>query len=475
MKKILLIAAAVVAVILVAGLLIWGSTGAQLLWEVKRAEKEAGKGYDLSAALEILSDKKSSDVRTHLEKLSDGLAKTDSGPLAAAILAGQLTEDGVMTQADGSAAALKALTLCPLGSGWAQHHLSELPTMLSCLTPDALTQVLLAAEMSEEFMALQAILGEQAAGRLTMQQLAEVCAAYAAGQDARTFAAKAWADVSCDEVVAALAAETDPARRAALAQAYGMVLTLPDDVLDYLATAREVGIHAVECYPEGAVVAWDLSYLATAGRALGWQGDSPRYLVVHLTEAEEKFEKRKVSRELDIEDWEHENAFDADYESNNGRWMETMTVRIDTAAMDATPAEFIPASLAEMDALIGLHTFYEGVGVLRIQDSQRKNATGAVSISSYYDYRMYAVVQMLNVYDAQGCRASSIALLVTNPNGEEKLNENPRLADYPSAVKAACIPEADEEWMAKQYDDLMALLAQSGGDLKQAIDTRNGK
>jgi hypothetical protein len=28
----------------------------------------------------------------------------------------------------------------------------------------------------------------------------------------------------------------------------------------------------------------------------------------------------------------------------------------------------------------------------------------------------------------------------------------------------------DEEWMAEQYAELMALLAQSGGDLKKAID-----
>lgn len=475
-KKILMIAAAVAAFVLVAGLLIWGSTDAQLLWEVKRAEKDSGKGYDLSGALEILSAKKSSDARAHLEKLSDRLVKVGHSPLAAAILAGQLTEDGVMTREDGSAAALKALMLSPIGSGWTGHHLTELPTMLSCLTPDALTQALLAAEMSEEFTEIQAILGERAAGRLTMQQLAEVCNAYAAdGQDVRAFAAKAWTGIPQEDVVAALTAEADPARRAALAQAYGMALTLPDDVLSYLAAAREAGIPALECYPDGAVVTWDLSHLATGGTALGWQGDSPRYLVVHLTEAEEKFEKRKVSKDLTMEDWEHENAFEEDYESNNGRWMETMTVRIDTAAMDATPAEFIPGSLAEMDAMIGLHTSYVGAGVLRIQDFSQKSSTGAVSISRFYDYRMYYVVQLLNVYDAQGRRVSGFALLVTEPEGSDMLNENPYMADYPSEIKKACIPEVDEEWMAEQYADLMALLAQNGGDLKRAIDAAKSR
>lgn len=469
-KKILMIAAAVAALVLVAVLLIWGSTDAQLLWEVKRAEKASGEGYDLSGALEILSDKKSNDARAHLEKLSDGLAKTESGPLAAAILAGKLTEEGVMTREDGSAAAMTALMLSPIGSGWTSHHLSELPTMLSCLTPDALTQVLLAAEMSEEFVEIQAILGEQTAGRLTMQQLTEVCSAYAAaGQDVRAFAEKAWAGIPQADVAAALAAETDPARRAALAQAYGMALTLPGDVLSYLAAAREAGVSAVECYPDGAVVTWDLSHLATSGRMLGWQGDSPRYLVVHLAEAEEKLEKRKVSKDLTMEDWEHENAFEEDYESNNGHWLETVTVRIDTAAMDAIPAEFIPASLAEMDALVVLDAHYTAWGVLRHQVTSAKSATGGVSISKFDDYRTYAAVQTVDVYDAQGQLQYSFAQLVTAPD-ISRLEENPDLGRYQSVIKEACIPAVDEEWMAEQYTELMALLAQSGGDLKKAID-----
>lgn len=474
-KKILMIAAAVAAFVLVAGLLIWGSTDAQLLWEVKRAEKESGEGYDLSGALEILSDKKSSDAHAHLEKLSDRLVKAGHSPLAAAILAGQLTEDGVMTQEDGSAAAMTALMLSPISSGWTRHHLTELPTMFSCLTPDALTQALLAAEMSEEFTEIQAILGEQAAGRLTMQQLAEVCAAYtAAGQDVRAFAEKAWAGVPQEDVVAALTAETDPARRAALAQAYGMALTLPDDVLSYLAAAREAGVSALECYPDGAVVTWDLSGFDPYGRMWGWRGDSARYLVVHLTEAEEKLEKRKVSKDLTMEDWEHENAFEADYESNNGRWMETVTVRIDTAVMDMIPAEFIPASLAEMDALVALDAHYTAWGVLRYQETRVRSATGGVSINQFDDYRTYAAVQTVDVYDAQGQLRYSFAQLVTEPD-ISRLEENPDLGKYQSVIKEACIPEADEEWMAEQYADLTALLTQNGGDLKQAIDAAKSR
>lgn len=474
-KKILMIAAAVAALALLVGLLIWNSTDARLLREVKRAENEASNGYDLSGAVEILSDKKSGDARAHLEKLSDRLVKAGYSPRPAAILAGRLTEDGVMTREDGSAAALKVLLMSPIGTGWTRHHLPELPTMLSCLTPDALTQALLAAEMSAENTQIQAILGEQTAGRLTMQQLAEVCSAYtAAGQDVRAFAEKAWAGASQEDVVAALAAETDPARRAALAQAYGMALTQPDDVLSYLAAAREAGVPALECYPDGAVVTWDLSGFDPYGRMWGWQGESARYLVVHLTEAEEKLEKRKVSKSLDMEDWEHENAFEPDYESNNGRWMETVTVRIDTAVMDMIPAEFIPASLAEMDALVALDAHYTAWGVLRHQETRVRSATGGVSIGQFDDYRTYAAVQTVDVYDAQGRLRYSFAQLVTAPD-ISRLEENPDLGQYQSVIKEACIPEADAAWMAEQYADLMTLLADNGGDLNQAIDAAKSR
>ena len=75
----------------------------------------------------------------------------------------------------------------------------------------------------------------------------------------------------------------------------------------------------------------------------------------------------------------------------------------------------------------------------------------------------------MDVYDAQGRLQYSFAQLVTAPD-ISRLEENPDLGRYQSVIKEACIPAVDEEWMAEQYAELMALLAQSGGNLKKAID-----
>lgn len=447
-------------------LLIWGSAGFQLQREVKAAEEAAVAGgvYDLAGAEALLADMETEEVQERLEKLAAHLQ--DGCPLPAAELAVR------MLPAE-AAADLTAEILAgyPVSSDWDKHHLQQLPELLAGLSPAQLTAVLSGAQIASGDAALQDQLGQIAAGRLTLEQAAEVCRTrLAARQPNDRLIGPALGAYGQEEILSALAAQTDAELRAVLAQAYGRTLTDPDAVLAYLAGARAAGIPATECYPNGAAVTWDLSGLKRDGWAWGIHGVSPRYLLVRVTESEEKFEYRNVPLDVDMDTWEYEGGFEDGYESNSGPFTQTRVVHIDTAAMDATPAELLPASLEELGALLVLETSYESLGVLRVQSTQVKSATGGRSVYSYKDYMQYVAVQRVDVYDQKGLHVHRFALQVTEPE-ELEVNKDGYSRDLTTnQIRRACLPVPDAAWMDAQYAEITELLAGNGGDLWAAVE-----
>ena len=471
MKKVLFWGA--LLVLLAAGvfLLIWGSVDFQLQREVKAAEEAAAAGgaYDLAGAQALLADREPEDVQERLERLAADLQ--DGCPLPAAELA-------VSVLPAEAAAGLTAEILAghPVSSDWDEHHLQRLPELLAGLSPAQLTAVLSGAQIASGDAALQDQLGQIAAGRLTMEQAVEVCRArLAAKQPNDRMVGHILGAHGQEAILSALAAQPDMELRAALAQAYGGMMTDPDAVLAYLAGARAAGIPATECYPDGAAVTWDLSGLKRDGWAWGTHGASPRYLVVRVTEAEEKFENRNVPRDVDMDTWEYEGCFGDGYESNSGPFTQTRVIRIDTAAMDATPAELLPVSLEELGALLVLETSYESLGVLRVQSTQVMSATGGRSVSSYKDYMQYVAVQRVDVYDQKGLHVHHFALQVTEPEKLEVDSDGYSRDLTTSQIRRACIPVPDAAWMEAQYADITELLARSGGDLWAAVENADKK
>ena len=276
-----------------------------------------------------------------------------------------------------------------------------------------------------------------------------------------------------EELLAILAAETDAERRLAVARVYGSALTEPDAVLAYIAEAREVGLSAVDCYPEGAAVTWDLSGLDRYGWAWGISGVSPKYLVVSLTEAEEAFEYRFLPSGTPEDCWDYEGSFTMDYESNNGRWAETTTVRIDTAALDATPEAYRPSTVREASALVVLDTYYEARNVLRLRTDVTRSRTGGTSTANTKDYRTYRLVQRMDVYNKRGTLVHHFDVQVTEPELLEKDSDGTLAYRRQGELKFVCVPSLDDSWMQERRSWLLEQLEACQGDLWRVIQVND--
>ena len=471
--KLLLGVIVLVTALALCGVYLLGSNAEnRLVMALVKAEKQlAEEGVlDLSDAEKIVAgvDENKAAVILGYASASDEGKRV---PVLTAVLAAQMAWDGKLSGECAHLIVSDVLAQMPISSQWEKPLQDALPELLACLSPEELATVLTAADIASSDTALQDRLGDLAKGRLSLPQLAEVYRdRLAAKKPADRLAMRALSGRTQEAVVAALAAETDMERRAALARAYGKTLSLPDDVLTYLAEARAVGVSAVECYPTGAQVTWDLSSLAPIGIPRRVSGEAPRYLVVRMIEKAEAFEYRDVPVGVGMDEWYYDGAFTLVYESNDGHWMEAVTVRIDTEAMDLIPTEFLPTAVAEIDALVVLDTQYQANGTLRVMIYNSKNSQN-VAVSSYRDYRTYKVVQRLDVYSAKNQRwIYTFDSQTTENSGLEKNSDGYNRMPSDQEMQAACIPVPDYVWMQERRTWLLDGLQECGGDLWQAIE-----
>lgn len=303
--------------------------------------------------------------------------------------------------------------------------------------------------------------------------MADVLAArFDAGLSGDTLVRRALAMHTQEEIISALAAEKDEVRRNALARGYGLTLSGVDDVLNYLADARAAGIPAQVCYPEGAVVTWDLSRLGRNSLPSLQLAEGARYLVVRVEEAEEAFEWRDVPLNVSMEDnGRYEGDFSPYYESNGNRWAETVTVTIDTAAMDVTPEAFLPSDLSEVDAMVVLETRYVASGTLRVQYGVRKGRN-TIGTESYRDYRCYGAEQTVNVYTGAGRLVFRLANLETAPDAMQERTDGFSDNYTETNLRQRCHARPDKEWMQGRYAGLLTLLQENGGDLGKAVSIK---
>lgn len=450
--------------------------GPRLNFELQRqlGSTQPGEEPDLSGAMQIL---RGLDAETQWDALKwsigQGGEKVRAVSLMATTAAARLHEAGELPDEVLAQAASALLRCHPVSSEWPDYALRALPAVLSLTEEDLLLQMLTTAETTAESDVLQGILGDTAAQRLSLRQLAEVYRARrAAGLPGELLMKRGLALHTQEEIISALAAESDAECRAALAQAYGLTLSLPDDVLCYLAQARAVGVPAAECYPEGALVAWDLSRLGVYGVPAKVSGESPCYLVVHCTEAEEPFEYRDAPSGTAVDEWRYEGAFPTYYEGNAGRWAETTTVRIDTAVLDATPAKFVPEDLSQLDAIVVFDTRYTAYGLLRLETYNIKSYENeSRTLGKLRDYRSYRVEQCVDVYDLNNRLLWRFGEQMTEPTGMQNRTDGFRTTYSDRQIKAGCIPAVDMKWQREQQEKLMLLLENCGGDLWQAVRT----
>lgn len=474
MKKWWILALAVVLAIGAVG--VWlmmptESTKLQKAMEKVDAALEAGEPLDLTDVADELANHEP-QVIVNLLAFTLGYRTAAEKPC---LLVGPLTMEmlqrGSITQEQAAEIITTLLQEAPISASWHAEDIRALPAMLACLSEQELIRALKMADVagSEE---LQRILGDVLA-QLPLTTVADVLAArFDAGLSGDTLVRRALALYTQEAIIAAMAAETDEARRNALARGYGLTLSGVDDVLTYLAEARAVGVPAQVCYPQGAVVAWDLSRLGRNGWPSLQLAEGARYLVVRVEEAEEAFEWRDVPLEMSMEDdGRYEGDFSPYYESNGGRWAETVTVTIDTAAMDATPEAFLPSDLSEVDAMVVLETRYVAWGSLRVQYGVRKGRD-VLGKESFRDYRCYGVEQTVNVYTGNGRMIFRLANLETAPDAMNGRTDGFSDNYTEANLRRRCHARPDEEWMQARYAGLLTLLQENGGDLGKAVGVR---
>ncbi|MBR3763657.1 MAG: hypothetical protein IKK57_03795 [Clostridia bacterium] len=446
---------------------------AHTIFELQQLQEILAEGEmpDLSGVMEILADlapeKQLRALQWNILSGEDEKAARERSLLTATV-AVRMYASGDMNREVASDVVAEALRLWPVSDAWPEAIRAELPGMLACLDEAQLLEVLKAADIAASGE-IQRTLGDILAQQ-PLSVVAEVAAArWEAGLEGDTLVRRALASYTQEEIVAVLAAETDEVRRNALARAYGLTLNAVDDVLCYLAEARAVGIPAQACYPDGAVVTWDLSRLGRNGWPSLQLAEGARYLVVRVEEAEEAFEWRDVPLEMDLEDESaYEGMFSTYYESNAGRWMETVTVTIDTAVMDATPEAFLPSDLSELDAMVVLETRYVAWGSLRVQYGVRKGRN-ALSKETFRDYRCYGAEQTVNVYTGSGRLIFRVDSLETAPGAINGRTDGFSDNYSETNLRLRCHAQPDAAWMQDCCTRLLTLLQENGGDLGKAI------
>lgn len=445
------------------------------LLEEMDAAVEAGQPADYTEALALLEDENESSAVFTLSYATGYRSAREQSCAPVAVLTVELLRQGHISQEWATSLVHSVLQEGPISGDWREAEIAALPAMLECLPTLDLMNAVAAADVAEN-ETMQRILGDTMGARLTLQQIADVVEVrWAQGKEGDTLVRRSLAGFTQEQVIAALAAETDEVRRAALARAYGMTLSDVDDVLNYLADARAIGISAVACYPEGAVVALDLSRLNFLGLPRTVSGEGPRYLVVHSVEAEEAFEYRDVPEGVSGDSFYYEGCFGDYYESNNDRYFETTTVTIDTAALDATPDAFVPSDASEIEALVVFDTRYTTFAIQRIETYLNKSISAKTrTTGTYRDYLCYCAVQRVAVFDMQNRQIWRFGMLETEPTGLNNRTDgfNNILTD--SIIKAACMAVPDEQWMEAEYNRVMTLLQDNDGDLWRAIQADKG-
>ena len=192
--------------------------------------------------------------------------------------------------------------------------------------------------------------------------------------------------------------------------------------------------------------------------------------MVHLDEAEEAFEWRDVPMEMRMEsDDAYDGMFSAYYESNNGRWAETMTITIDTAVMDATPEAFLPTEISEVDALLVCETRYVAWGTLRVQYGVTKGRNNGLALDTYRDYRCYGVEQSVTLYTGDGKLIRRFGIQETAPTGIQNRTDGFRNNFSEEDIRRGCHAQPDEAWMDACLGRVMTMLTENEGDMSRIV------
>lgn len=291
------------------------------------------------------------------------------------------------------------------------------------------------------------------AGR-TEQELLLLCDTIrAAGHDPQPFLLAALPDLDYARAAELIASAGDDEQRRQLILAAAPALTDLDEVLAFIRLAKEYGVSAAECYPDGALLTWDTTrydpYTSSEAAKLGKRDT---FLIIRRTEKKEPFTSVAVPAE---EQTAYDEALPAelyrDYDPDAETGATQYTVVLETAVLDSMPAERIPTSLAECDAVVILDSWYWCDGYVR---SSRSTSMYQASKKHQVDILTYGMAQLIAVYNVESGEIlffgkENAAYSPAMMKGEDRMS----MEEW--ALEENYIAALDEKWMDDAYDDFL--------------------
>lgn len=296
-------------------------------------------------------------------------------------------------------------------------------------------------------------------GRTLPERLALCDEIAAAGHDPLPFLRAGMGSVTLDEAETLIAGETG--HRMLLIRAMADAFTQVDDVLAFLRLAKEHGVSAAECYPDGAAVTLDTAcWDPYASKQANGLGKRDTFLVLRRQEKPEPYttfvvpEERETGRSKELP-----SLYD-DYDPDAETGAAQFTVTLEASVLDRMPPERIPLTLADCDALVILDEWYFCDGYVRFtrsvtdKDGRWKHRQ--------IDSPSFGVCQEIAVYNRPSGDwlfsyrenvISSPAMLEENLSSTDPLDWNP--ADHYLAAP-------DAAWLNDAYADFLFALERRG-------------
>lgn len=307
-----------------------------------------------------------------------------------------------------------------------------------------------------------AVFGKTMKTECTLPQLLTLGDAIAAaGHDPLPFLREGVGSVTRAEGEALIASIDDAAHRRLLIRSMAPGFTDVNDVLAFLRLAKEQGVSAAECYPDGALITlntskWD-PYTSPRAASLGQR---KTFLVLRRREKAEPYTTFVVPEEEETGlNGELPSGLYEDYDPDAATGQAQYTVWLETSVLDRMPAERIPQTFIQCDALVILDEWYFCDGYVRFTRSVAEDGRWK---HRQIDSPSFGVCQEIAVYSrasgdwlfsGQENVVYSPAMLEENLASTDPLDWNP--ADHYLAAP-------DDAWMTKAYADFLFSLERRG-------------
>lgn len=265
--------------------------------------------------------------------------------------------------------------------------------------------------------------------------------------------------------------------RALLIKAVAPSLTAPDDVLAFIRMAGEYGLSAVDCYPNGALLTWDVSAFEPHGaRSSQAPSGDATFLFIRRTEAPEPYKTIPVDPENDPWEIDPYGLRWVDYDPDAESGIMDRTVVLDTFLMSLLPPERTPQSIAACDVLAVTDLYYLCEGTVRFTRTAYRGNTMASHDSSKWaatsvDVPIYSAMHNVSLYSMADRKlifsyADKVLEAPYNTSGHE-LSQAENMAEW-NALDLY-LPEPDTAWLTKASQALMDTLRRKDWDAASLV------